>query len=802
MLTGGCLDENAVIAFLAGRTPAPQRPVVESHLQTCNACADLVIWVAADLAHQSRAPGEEGRPFIGPLAAGARVDRYQILGAVGRGGMGEVYAAYHPDLDRRVALKVVHELGADSADRRARLLREARAIARLSHPNVVTVHDAGTFDDRVFIAMEFVEGQTVDAWLRAQRTQLARGAGRLRRRRAGAGGGACRGRRTPGFQAAERDDRKERVGTRHGLRPGAAGGRALAPPTIDEDGLGAYAPALSTVTKTGALIGTPAYMSPEQFRREPIDARADQFSFCVALYEALYGERPFPGDTPMAQASDVAIRDASAGAKVPSWIRKVLLRGLRVKPDERFPSMHDLLAALTRDPNVTRRKVVASAAGVVLMLAMAIGGRGILGNQTAACAGGPEKLVGIWDLRAPGGEEPPRHARVREAFTRTGKSYAGDVFATASRTLTSYAQSWAAMYRDACEATAVRKAQSTEVLDLRMSCLQERLAGLRALTDVFADGTAEVVDHAASGANALAPLERCADVPVLRAVVQPPADPATRAKVSALRTRLSELKARFDAGKFKDAVRDAPALVAEAQELRYLPVVAEAQQLHGLILLKANDSGGAAAVSKEAFVTADAARHDEVRAVAAGQLLFILGCLQGHFEEAHAWARIAEAVLQRLGGHELMRAWYLNNLGSVLDLEGKKEKAIRVYQEAIALKEKVLGRDHPDVGLSEGNLAALLTDLDRNLEALAHANRAIELIEKSLGPQHPDLANPLNNRGEALAALGRPGEARASFERARELFARELGPEDPSLSYALNGIGNSYLAEGDAPEAL
>ena len=167
-MTTACLDEGRVLAFVEGTLSDDGRSEVEAHLAACSACAELTTWVAADQAHRSRAPGEEGRPFIGQLAPGARVDRYQILGGVGRGGMGEVYAAYHPDLDRRIALKVVSELGANAPERRARLLREARAIARLSHPNVVAVYDAGTVDDRVYIAMEFVEGETVDAWLRAR----------------------------------------------------------------------------------------------------------------------------------------------------------------------------------------------------------------------------------------------------------------------------------------------------------------------------------------------------------------------------------------------------------------------------------------------------------------------------------------------------------------------------------------------------------------------------------------------------------------------------------------------------------
>ena len=144
------------------------------------------------------------------------------------------------------------------------------------------------------------------------------------------------------------------------------------------------------------------------------------------------------------------------------------------------------------------------------------------------CSGGPPKLAGIWDLRQPGEPEPPRHAQIRKAFLQTGKSYAPDVFVTVSRALTTYAQNWANMYKEACEATEVRREQSAEVLDLRMSCLQERLGGVRALTDVFSEATGEVVENAVSAANSLESLDRCADVPLLRAVVRPPEDPATQ----------------------------------------------------------------------------------------------------------------------------------------------------------------------------------------------------------------------------------------------------------------------------------
>jgi len=241
---------------------------------------------------------------------------------------------------------------------------------------------------------------------------------------------------------------------------------------------------------------------------------------------------------------------------------------------------------------------------------------------------------------------------------------------------------------------------------------------------------------------------------------------------------------------------------AEARVLGYQPLVAEILLLEGQAYGRSNAAKAAETTLLQAFWAADAAHHDDVRATAATEIVFVFGCQEGMFAEAERWAGTAEAVLQRLGGHELMRSWYLNNIGAVRGLMGDHAASLLAQQQAVGLKEKALGRDHPDVGISEGNMAVELISLGRNQEALAHADRAVALIETGLGASHPELATQLNNRGETLAALGRQREARHSFERARVIWERELGLEDRNLAYALTGIGLSYLAEDDASSAL
>jgi tetratricopeptide (TPR) repeat protein len=580
---------------------------------------------------------------------------------------------------------------------------------------------------------------------------------------------------------------------------------SVPPPPIPIEGRSSSGTFDARLTRTGAMMGTPAYMAPEQFLGTPTDARSDQFSFCIALYEALYGERPFEGSTMSTLTQNVVqgnVREAPAGSKVPLWVRKVLLRGLMPRAKDRWPSMEALIEALGKDPSVQRRKWIAAAAGICFIGGVFLGGRALIADQNQVCSGGPAKLAGIWDLQKPGEGEPARHAQLKKAFMATGKSYAPDVFATVSRALTTYAESWANMYRENCEATDLRHEQSSEVMDLRMECLQQRLGGFRALTDVFHDATGEVVENAVSAANALESLDRCTNVSLLRAVVPPPEDPSTLSRVSDLRGRLADIKARFDSGRWSDALKTTPGLVEDTKALGYQPLVAEVLSLTGTVNQRANHIEAAEKAMVEAYWVADAARHDEIRAEAATNLVFVVGYQEGHFADAQRWATAADAVLRRLGGHDLLRAWLANDIGCVYDLQGDKESALRYMNDGLALKKKALGNNHPDIGLSEGNLGLSLHTVGRDQEALTHLDRAIRLLEEGLGAGHPDLASNLSNRGEVLIALGRNREARQSFDRARAIWEREVGLDNLNLGFVFTGIGNSHLAEGNASMAL
>ncbi|MCA9636086.1 MAG: serine/threonine protein kinase, partial [Myxococcales bacterium] len=301
-------------------------------------------------------------PAVKRPEAPARIGRFVVLRPLGAGGMGQVFLAYDEALDRKVALKLLR--AADWDEGRARLRREAQAMARVAHPNVVPIFEVGEHAGQVFLAMEYVVGVTLKEWAEA--------APRGWREIVGVYLQAARGLQAAhAVDVVHRDFKPENAlvssdvdGVR--VRVLDFGLAALPAPSdmnTESDAEGSLDAPAAFATVAGTVMGTPAYMAPEQHLAAPTDARTDVFAFTVALYEALYDERPFGGETfdELQRAVTTGrVQPAPAGAQVPPWLRRVLLRGLAVDPDARWPSMAALLAALSRDPERSRRRWLAA----------------------------------------------------------------------------------------------------------------------------------------------------------------------------------------------------------------------------------------------------------------------------------------------------------------------------------------------------------------------------------------------------------------------------------------------------------
>jgi tetratricopeptide (TPR) repeat protein len=609
-------------------------------------------------------------------------------------------------------------------------------------------------------------------------------------------------------------------------------------------GLRSPAPAASDslgLTESGAMMGTPAYMSPEQFAPEQFhgketDARSDQFSFCVALYEGLYGKRPFLGRTVdeifrAVVAGDV--REAPAESKVPSWVRRIVLRGLRPNCEDRYESMEALLAALGRDPARRARGRWAAGAVVGAVFAGLLGGLVALGRaQQTRCRGAEGRWDGVWDLPTGGGGVlSPRKQAIQAAFLATGKRYAADSFAQVRRFLDDYVVAWNEMHRDACEASNVRGEQSAEVLDLRMGCLRDRFTEVRALTGVFTSADGEVVSKAVEATQAIRPLELCADVGVLMATVRQPEAPALRRRVAELRASLADARAMTRAGRYREALTRLGQVLPAAETTDYPPVIAETHlQMGELELALGRATGRAESHLEQAVWLAEASRHDEVAAEAAVSLIPVVGYRASRTSEAERWGHFSEAVLSRMGpGHDILRAWRQNNLAMLYASLGRPTEALEEFEQAVALKARAFGPVHVDVAISEANAAFALFELGRTDEALRRNERALDVFAQTIGLDHPRAAFALGNAAELLRAKGRFAESRAMADRALEVLRREtpgarLGGDDAvgreaghddrtavedapfdvgsDAAEFLVTLGRDWLSEGDAVRAV
>ncbi len=736
------------------------------------------------------------------LRAGEQLGRYCVLSVLGAGAMGVVYAAYDPELDRRVAIKIIQPTHA-SADNHTRLLREAQALARLSHPNVVAVHDVDTHDGRVFVAMEFVAGQTLAeldwqalGW--AEVVAIYRAAGR------GLEAAHLAGLVHRDFKPANvmrRDDGRVVVmdfglARAQGADETSSHGESL--PAIPEE-LTASSSFDAHLTQTGLLLGTPAYMAPEQFAGAAADARSDQFAFCVSLYEALHGERPFRGESVAALVFSVThqqIQPTPKSSHIPGSVRAALLRGLAASPTDRWPDMGALLSALSVDPN--RRRTMASATvGGIALLGIVAAGAYALGGETrddpaaSVCTGAEQQLGDAWnDAR-----RQTMHAHLSDLEV----DYAATTAKRVSEGLDAYASDWIAMYTDACEATRVRGEQSGSILDLRMACLDRRRQELATLVEILEVADTQTLARSIQAVGGLSPIASCGDLDALTSVAPPPASGEVRTRVDEVRREIAKARALWLAAKYDEAQSTLEAAKARLPE-EYPLVAAELGRIEGEVLLRKATYDEAETVLHDAYLLALRYRDLSAAGGIATTLSFLVGYIQGDYDRALDYADLAIALAEATAD-DMLRAKALGQKGIVFHAQEKLPRAIELYEAGIeALPD---GRTSYDLDLAGRlyNLALARRDLGHQEEALAELQRAEALYTEVLGEGHPDTIDARDAIGTSLYNLGRLDEAQAVLEAALAARAKTLGPDHPEQFSTLTSLGNIAWERGDVQKS-
>ncbi len=748
------------------------------------------------------------------LARGEVVGRYVILSRLGSGGMGVVYAAYDPELDRKVALKLLHSMG--SAGGRAaqtRLLREAQALAKLSHPNVVGVHDVGTLGQRVWLAMEYVEGTTLGEWTRAQprrwseilEVALAAGRGLAAAHAAGlvhrdvkpenvmvGGDGRVR---VMDFGLALAVD-PEAEGTGGGSGDGSAedgGGGARRVET------GALVVLSHRVTQVGSLVGTPAYMAPEGFRTAKTDARSDIFGFCATLWDALYGEPPFAGST-FAELYDNLmaghVRPVPRGSRVPRWLRRACGRGLAVEAEDRYPTMDALIDRLERGWAWARwRKLAALGIAVAVAAVAALAWWAWQRSEVeSSCVAAGAEIEGVWNEAA--------KERLRRGMIDTGAPTAADIYVRTLPWVERWAAAWSTTVEGVCREAQIEGSWSPELYRRAQSCLEERRQTLEGLLEALQAAPADAVPFAVTLAAELPRIDACTTRALLERRPAPPTE-ALRGREAELRRELLAIMGLNDSGRHVEAMPRAEALLENAEELGYPPLTIAARvQVGGLASVLGDVERGEAELIR-VFVDAGAMGMDDVAADAANRLIFSVGYRAGRHAEGLLWSQVAEMLVGRLGQREgLLGATVKSSVANVHYARGDYDESERLFAEALAISEGLLGAEHPNVADILTNLADVhyaKGDLDG---AQAIYERSVAIAEASLGPVHPNLAFTLNNLATVHLKRGELVPAQESLERSLAIFEVTLGDAHPELANIVNNVANIDRARGDFERAL
>lgn len=774
-LTQSHLSEELLAAFAVGHVPGATTEHAQAHLTSCHECQALLS--AWDLIARTG-----GLPSaLAEAVPGERIGPYEVRARLGAGAMGVVYRAFDPSLERDVALKLL-STKTERGDAHERAVREARALAKIDHPNIVRVYEVGAHQGCPYIAMEFVKGQTLAGWLATPRSVadvlqafLAAGTGLARAHEEG---------------LVHRDFKPANVMV-------ADDGRVL----LMDFGLAEHQWSRPTVSGSSShtspqppveVAGTPAYMAPELLRGDVATAASDQFSYCVALFRALYEHAPFAGTSWQALADNVSRGALAAPSKRrgPAHVFRAIARGLSPQPAARFATMHALLRELARDPWQRVRRV---ATGMTLLLGVLLASTGVwlarAGHQLP-CGTYDDAWSNSWNTRVKDG--------LRQMFQASLVPLGADAWTRIEREMDGYVASWKSARRTVC----LREHNgdvSNEVARAQVDCLMaaharaERTAAtLRA--DSPAAAAASVVD-----AVSLPSVKNCLS-PNLPTAVAPPARWSERVVHWALKEEIESARRTKRETPIAEQEVVVEALLQQARAAGRWDALMPALSLAADLRERSGKYHEAAGLYEEAIQLAVSAGRDDKAASGWLKLSALYVMRMNDLPAAKRWLALAEASNARKPMPEFDNdVWLLK--ASIAKAEGDFAAAEAAYRQLIEVRTRDLGPTNEAVAMATINLSQLLASSQRHADALVASQEAVGILEARFGPAHPILIGPLATMGGHLRQTNASEAARQAYDRAYALITT-YEPDSVHLGAVLNSRGTLALDAGQYDVAL
>ncbi|WXA91599.1 serine/threonine-protein kinase [Pendulispora brunnea] len=660
--------------------------------------------------------------------------------------MGIVYEAVDPELHRVVALKV---LRADLRAAQKRLLAEAEAMAKLAHPNVVTIYEFGCSGECAFIAMECVQGSSLRHWVGAES-------------RSGDAVLDVFLQAAEGLRAAHeaglvhRDFKPENVFV-------STSGRVM---------VGDFGLAVSALSETKAVAGSPAYMAPEQRAGKRLDARSDQYSFCVALGEMLH---------------------EAAGA-IPRWLSPILARGTDPHAESRFPSMAALIVAirsgLTRSKGRPRR-IAWVLGGIAALGLMAFAFR--LGKHEktptpALCERSDAVVAATWS--------PEVQSRIEQTFRATNSALWEGAWRKTQDALTRYADSYRDVTHRMCESAT---SEAPALVERKMTCASEGLETFRALAGKLEHADAPMLEQVPAMLRLLPPVSACDEaVDASDMVPPPPKDKA--ASVDVAKAKIAQASTTLTAGRYEEALSSSEDAWKAANAAGYLPVIAEAYlalgTAHGLL----GHVDESAQALEQAASSASAGRAPRVAIRAWIALVQFVGYEGRRYDDGYRYAQYAKAALESIPSAFELDAERLTWTRQLLLAQKRQDEAFEVSKEELVLVEFRLGRSHHRYGEALDGLASALAAKGRNRDALEAQEKACAMVEKEFGSPHPEFARCLVHLAGLHGDLGDEARSVEIQQRALVMFAQVPGhPNHLAMSH--RNLADSFIMLGRFDEA-